>query len=164
VIVAATEGPLVPSVLPVPSLIPLNDREGLQPRSKLGITPWIGGVARTAVQEEKHGIAAIFAANRDPLLDPADRDVPAFVDAVRRRNGVIARVSLAHERRRVINPLDVRGIQLLDVSSDLSDSSCAYSRRRWRHDCGAEAQEREDPDRRSFHDHHLSVSSHLSNV
>ena len=132
-------------------LIPLNDREGLQPRTKGGIAPWIGGVARAAVQKEKHGIAAIVAANRDPLLDAANHDVAAFIDPAG-RNGVIARVSLAHERRRGIQPLDVRGIQLLYVRSDLTDSSRAYSRRRCRDDCGAEAQEREDSDRCSFHD------------
>src|SRR5207245_7383856 len=111
-------------------LIPLNDREGLQPRTKCGIAPWIGGVARAAMQEEKHGIAAIIAANRDPLLNAANHDVAAFIDPVA-RDGVLARVSLAHERRRGIQTLDVRGIQLPDVSSDLSDSSRAYSRRRW---------------------------------
>ena len=35
------------------------------------------------MQEEKHGIAAIFAAYRDPLFDAANHDVVAFVDPVR---------------------------------------------------------------------------------
>ena len=103
------------------------------------------------MQEEQDGIAAIVAANRDPLLDAANHDVAAFSDPVG-RDGVIARVSLAHERRRGIEPLDVYGIQLLDVSGDLSDSSCARSRRWSRDDCGVQAQEREDSDRCSLHD------------
>src|SRR5204863_534376 len=46
-------------------LIPLHDREGLQPRSKRGVAPRIGGIAGTAVQEKQDRIAAIFAANGD---------------------------------------------------------------------------------------------------
>ena len=80
------------------ALIPLDDGEVLQPRPEPGVTPRIGRVARSAVQKEQHRIVSVLAADRDPLLDAADLDVPGFVDAVRRGDGVVARVPSAEER------------------------------------------------------------------
>jgi hypothetical protein len=37
-------------------------------------------------------VVSVFSANRDPLLDAADLHEPAFVDGVRRSDGVVARV------------------------------------------------------------------------
>jgi hypothetical protein len=62
---------------PRASLIPLNDSEDLQPRSKSGIAPWTRGIAGTAVQEQEHGVVTIFSANGDPLLDSAKHHVAA---------------------------------------------------------------------------------------
>jgi hypothetical protein len=43
------------------------------------------------------GAPSAGSANRDPLLDAANLDVPGFVDAVRRGDGVVSRVPRAQE-------------------------------------------------------------------
>ena len=70
-------------------LVPLHDGEVPFPGSEERERPGIGDVAWAAVQEQNDGIVAIFAANRDPLLDSADGDVAAFVDALCRRNRIV---------------------------------------------------------------------------
>ena len=80
------------------ALIPLDHGEVPQPQPEPGVAPEVGRVARSAVKKEQHGVVSVFAANRDPLLDAADFDVPGLVDAVRRGDGVVARVPRAQER------------------------------------------------------------------
>jgi hypothetical protein len=53
------------------------------------------------------------------------------------------------EEKHGIAPERPRSIKFLGVGSLLSDGCCAYSRRRSRKDCGAEAEERENSDRRA---------------
>ena len=77
------------------SLIPLDHREVLQPQPEPGITPRVGRVARSAVKKEQHRVVPVFSANRDPLLDAANLDVPRLVDAVWSGDGVIARIPRA---------------------------------------------------------------------
>ena len=55
-------------------------------------------VARTAVEEQQHWIAAVLPANRDPLLDAADRHVTALVNAICGRNRVVSRIASSHKR------------------------------------------------------------------
>jgi hypothetical protein len=65
------------------------------------------------VKKEQHWVVSVFSANRDPLLDAADLDVPGLVDAVRRGDGVVARVPRAQDRPRRFELLGVgagRGI------------------------------------------------------
>jgi len=71
------------------------------------VAPRVGRVARSAMQEQQHRCVSVFAANRDPLLDTADLDVPGFVDAVRRGDGVVAGVPHAQERPRRLELLGV---------------------------------------------------------
>ena len=80
------------------ALIPLDDGEVLQPQPEPGVAPRIGRVARSAVKKEQHRVIPVFSANRDPLLDAADLDVPGFIDAVWRGDGVVARVPRAQGR------------------------------------------------------------------
>ena len=77
------------------ALIPLDHREVLQPQPEPGITPRVGRVARSAVKKEQHRVVSVFSANRDPLLDAADLDVPRLVDAVCSGDGVIAHIPRA---------------------------------------------------------------------
>jgi hypothetical protein len=42
-------------------------------------------------------VVSVFSANRDPLLDTANLDVPRLIDAVCGSDGVIARVPRAQE-------------------------------------------------------------------
>jgi hypothetical protein len=53
-------------------LIPMDDGEVLLPPSPKPPAHGHGHIARTAVQHDKHGISAIGAADRDPLLDATD--------------------------------------------------------------------------------------------
>src|SRR6516162_2200606 len=71
----------LPESLTSTPLIPLHYREVLFPGSEKREGPGIRDVTRTAVQKQQHGIAAVLAANGDPLLDPADVDVTGFVNA-----------------------------------------------------------------------------------
>ena len=89
------------------ALIPLDDGEVLQPQPEAGVAPRVGRVARSAVKEEHHGVVSVFSANRDPLLDASDLDVAGFIDAVWRRNSVVARVPRPHERPCRFELLDV---------------------------------------------------------
>ena len=50
------------------------------------------------MQDEQHGIAAILAADRDPLRDAADGDEARFVDAVRRRDRRAPRMAMLKQR------------------------------------------------------------------
>jgi hypothetical protein len=50
------------------------------------------------VKKEQHGVVSVFSANRDPLLDTTHLDVPGFIDAIWRGDGVVARVPRAEER------------------------------------------------------------------
>lgn len=77
------------------ALIPLDHGEMLQPQPEHSVAPRVGRVARSAVKKEQDRVVSVFAANRDPLLDAADLDVPALVDAVRRGDGIVARVPRA---------------------------------------------------------------------
>ena len=52
------------------------------------------------MKKQQHGVVSVFSANRDPLLDTTDLDVLAFIDAVWRNDGVVARVPRAQERPR----------------------------------------------------------------
>jgi hypothetical protein len=59
------------------------------------------------MEEKKNRVSAIFAANRDPLLDPTNLHVFAFVDAIRRGDGVILCVAPADELQ--------HGVELLEL-------------------------------------------------
>jgi hypothetical protein len=80
------------------ALIPLDDGEVLQPQPESGVAPRVGRFARSAVKQEQHRVVSVFSANRDPLLDAADVDVPGLVDAVWRDDGVVACIPCAQGR------------------------------------------------------------------
>jgi hypothetical protein len=79
------------------ALIPLDDGEVLQPQPEDGVAPRISR-PRSAVEKEQHRVIPVFSANRDPLLDAAYLDVPSFIDAVWRGDGIVARVPRAKGR------------------------------------------------------------------
>src|SRR5437763_5818829 len=61
------------------ALVPLHDCEGFLPWSvNFGLRPLC--FARTAVDNEKHGVCAVLAANTDPLIDTTKRDKRRPVD------------------------------------------------------------------------------------
>src|SRR5580698_8536398 len=74
------------------ALVPLHDGEVLQPAAKGCVSPGIGRIAGPAMQEEQRRVVAVLAANRDPLLDPADLDVGGLVDSVRGGNCIGPRI------------------------------------------------------------------------
>src|SRR5216683_666093 len=75
------------------SLIPLHHGKMLRPWCEHRECPGVGDVARAAMQEQQHGVVTIPAANCDPLFDTADCDELRLVDALRRRNSVLLRVT-----------------------------------------------------------------------
>jgi len=89
-----------PKVLPGAALVPLHDPEVLQPTAKGCVSPGIGRISWSAMQEEQRRVVAVLAANRDPLLDSADLDVGGFVDSVRGGNCIGPRIALAQELER----------------------------------------------------------------
>src|SRR5207248_11706732 len=58
-------------------LVPLHYGEVFFPGSKEQERPRIRYITWTAVQKQQHGIAAVLAADRDPLFDSTDTDVAA---------------------------------------------------------------------------------------
>ncbi len=64
------------------------------------------------MQEQHDRIATIFAANSDPLLDPADHHVFRFVDTIGGGDGIVRRVSIALEREKPVQLLRFRDIPL----------------------------------------------------
>src|SRR4051794_33689202 len=81
VIVEATDSPVFLSVLPAP-LWSHCTMVNISPGSKEQERPRIRYITWTAVQKQQHGIAAVLAADRDPLFDSTDTDVAAFVGAI----------------------------------------------------------------------------------
>jgi hypothetical protein len=62
--------------------VPPHDREVPLPVAGARGEDQVGG-AGAAVEFQDHRVAAVFAADGDPLIDAADADEPGFLDAVR---------------------------------------------------------------------------------
>src|SRR5690606_38239596 len=67
-------------------LVPVHNREVLLPAATEVPTHGHGDVAGSAVEEDQHRIPRVVAANRHPLLDPADHHLLEPLDAMRRHN------------------------------------------------------------------------------
>ena len=76
-------------------LVPLDDGEILQPVAKTCVPPGIGRIAGPSMQEQQHRVLAVFAANRDPLLEAADLNIVRFVDSVWSGDRIVPRVASA---------------------------------------------------------------------
>ncbi|WP_234349334.1 hypothetical protein [Xanthomonas citri] len=53
-------------------MAPLHDGEIARPAAEQAMRKRRVGVARTAMDDQHHGIAAVLALDRDPLLDASD--------------------------------------------------------------------------------------------
>ena len=70
--------------------------------------PNYGHIFDTSCTMQQNRILPVFAANRDPLLDAADRDVPGFIDAVLTRDGIVPRVPIAQGPHHRVQLLEIR--------------------------------------------------------
>ncbi len=96
VMVEAAAAPFRPKVLPAPRWSHWTTvGEKLQPVAKTCVPPGIGRIAGPSMQEQQRRVLAVFAANRDPLLEAADLNIVRFVDSVWCGDRIVPRVASA---------------------------------------------------------------------